>query len=94
MGKRFPHDPASAQHAPNGATHFTSYSGARGALIQACPVVAHGKPLTVYATDRDGGACTRIRGAYVAGRVEWGAAGPAFIPRAGAEQSQNEAIGT
>lgn len=86
MSKRFPHDPASAQTAPNGATHWTSYSGARrpapvpGALVARCPVAGHAGRLTIYATDRAGGACTRVRGRYVAGALAWQADGPVFQP--------------
>lgn len=81
MGKRYPHDPASAQAAPNGSITYRSYRGAPGALIQACPIDGHAGRLSVYATDRQGATgCTRIRGVHVPGRITWGADGPRFTP--------------
>ena len=81
MAKRYPHDPASAQTAPNGAIVYRSYHGAPGALIQACPVAGHTRRRSVYATNRQGDeGCTRIRGKHVRGRIVWTAAGPEFHP--------------
>jgi len=86
---RFPHDPTTAQRAPNGATVYASPRGARGARIDACPVVGHARPLTVYALDRDGRrGCTRIRGRYVAGDLAWTTDGPTLTGFPGSNRAE------
>ena len=76
MGKRFNADRATARTAPNGAVSLDGYGGAL-AQIENCPVAGHARRLTVYATDRAGNACTRIRGQYVRGTL---GPGPVFRP--------------
>lgn len=82
MAKRYPHDPSTRREHPNGAASLDSYRG-HLARVERCPIAGTDRRATVDTVNHAGGACIRVRGRYVTGRLVHGPDGPTFVTPTG-----------